>query len=86
MALNNPQGLICYKTPTIQLTKLASVIYLDVENIISNINISKSVGPHRIPVKLYLLLSLFKKGDQNLLSNYQSISLRLVFSKIYEKL
>ena len=96
---------------------LAPVTLIEVNDLISILNPSKSVGPNSIPIKLLRIIglsispllallvnqsfqsgifpdklkiakviSLFKKGNPELPSNYRPISLLPVFSKIFEKL
>ena len=96
---------------------LAPVTLIEVNDLISILNPSKSVGPNSIPIKLLRIIglsispllallvnqsfqsgifpdklkiakviSLFKKGNPELSSNYRPISLLPVFSKIFEKL
>ena len=112
------------KAPLDYLTKrvsnslfLAPVTQIEVEDIISILNPSKSVGPNSMPIRLLKVIgssispllallvnqsfqsgtfpnklkiarviSLFKKGNPELPSNYRPISLLPIFSKIFEKL
>ena len=112
------------KSPLDYLTKrvsnslfLTPVTEIEVKDIISILNPSKSVGPNSIPIKLLKVIgssispllallvnqsfqsgtfpdklkiakviSLFKKGNPELPSNYRPISLLPIFSKIFEKL
>ena len=93
---------------------LSPVTHFEVEDLISNLNSSKSIGPHSNPIKLLKILkhqisypltellnqsflkgifpsrlkvakvvSVFKKGDPKITSNYRPISLLPVFSKIF---
>ena len=112
------------KSPLDYLTKrvsnslfLTPVTEIEVKDIISILNPSKSVGPNSIPIKLLKVIgssispllallvnqsfqsgtfpdklkiarviSLFKKGNPELPSNYRPISLLPILSKIFEKL
>ena len=96
---------------------LTPVTEIEVKDIISILNPSKSVGPNSIPIellkvigssispllgllvnqsfqsgtfpnklKIARVISLFKKGNPELPSNYRPISLLPIFSKIFEKL
>ena len=96
---------------------LSPVTHFEVEDIISNLDSAKSIGPYSIPVNLLKILkrhishplaelvnqsflkgifphklkvakvvSIYKKGDPEDVSNYRPISLLPIFSKIYERL
>ena len=96
---------------------LTPITLMEVNNLISILNPSKSVSPNNIPIKLLKIIgssvsqflallvnqsfqsgifpdklkiakviSLFKRGNPEIPSNYRPISLLPIFSKIFEKL
>ena len=113
-----PKSPLDYITNTNQNSIfLSPVTYIEVEEIILNLDPSKSVGPHSIPIyllkilgphisealaklvnqsllegifpsklKLAKVISLYKKDDPEIASNYRPISLLPLFSKLYERL
>ena len=113
-----PKSALDYLTKRVSNSLfLTPVTEIEVKDIISILNPSKSVGPNSIPIKLLKVIgssispllallvnqsfqsgtfpdklkiarviSLFKKGNPELPSNYRPISLLPIFSKIFEKL
>ena len=113
-----PKSPLDYITNTNQNSIfLSPVTYIEVEEIILNLDPSKSVKPHSIPIdllkilgphisealvklvnqsllegifpfklKLAKVISLYKKDDPEIASNYRPISLLPLFSKLYERL
>ena len=96
---------------------LSPVTHFEVQDVMSNLDSAKSVGPHSIPVNLLKILkrhishplaelvnqsfskgifpkklkvakvvSIYKKGSPEEVSNYRPMSLLAIFCKIYEKL